>query len=213
MYCDPVPILCLYSDCRTLLYHFAKSKSCVTSDMFTYADVVLNIKPSLCKISKRTWSENISPWHCFWVLLFFFTGRSSLQKLKRPFVVFLRLLSQGSYWGSKRKCLKGERELCIIPTMNEEVIRSNKSSKIINIAATLLPCLRLHHCCTFERKQNLPQWSPSFIPGQQLSYWRKNGLEGQQRDRSSSSPCCCWHVHPYENWRNFCLSVKFSWLS
>ena len=58
--CVAIAILCLYSDLSTLLYNFAKSKTCVTPGIFKYINVVLIIKPSLCRISKRTWSESIA---------------------------------------------------------------------------------------------------------------------------------------------------------
>lgn len=103
--------------------------------------------------------------------------------------------------------------VCTTPTLHEGVIHSKRSSKSMIIPATLLPCLSLHHCRTSGRKQNLPQWSPGFLPERQLPYWRENGLEGQRRGRSSSSPSCCWHVHPHENCCNISSSVKFSWLS
>lgn len=65
-------------------------------------------------------------------------------------------------------------------------------SKIPIILATLLPFLRLHHSCVFERKQNLPQCSPIFLLERAIlleEEWTKGALLHLAAVDMSGHPC------------------------
>lgn len=170
-------ILCSHCDFITLLYPSTKLKSCVKSNIMKCVNVVLNIKPSVCGINKGTWSEVTGLWNCFW------------QAYKN-----WKAHSQESYW-VRKKCLQWE--VCIRPTLYEGAIHSRKRSKMMIVPTPASPFLRMHCYCIFERKQNLPQCSTSFLLELQLE---EGWAGGPQGDGKSSSPSYCWDVHPCEHW-------------